>query len=164
MLGDLYLIMVRNFNSTFLILLPLHFAAGAGDGNPDDGALPELRLQAYLSLHEPYHLLTDGQAEIFDVIVKHCVAAGILSSVDDIALAQFCVAVDRLRTIEMMVNRDNGYLFDSKLMSTRAGYEKTMWRGCNEFCLSPQARAKIGSLAVGKAKDATDPLAEALST
>ena len=108
--------------------------------------------------------LTEGQAEIFDVIVKHCVAAGILSSVDDIALAQFCVAVDRLRTIEMMVNRDNGYLFDSKLMSTRAGYEKTMWRGCNEFCLSPQARAKIGSLAVGKAKDAADPLAEALST
>ena len=88
----------------------------------------------------------------------------ILSSVDDITLAQFCVAVDRLRTIEMMVNRDNGYLFDSKLMSTRAGYEKTMWRGCNEFCLSPQARAKFGSLAVGKAKDATDPLAEALST
>ena len=108
--------------------------------------------------------LTEGQAEIFDVIVKHCVAAGILSSVDDIALAQFCVAVDRMRTIEMMVNRNVNCLFDSKLMSTRTGYERTMWRGCNEFCLSPQARAKIGSLAVGKAKDAADPLAEALST
>ncbi len=107
--------------------------------------------------------LTDKQKEIFDTVVEHCASAGILSSVDGNALAQFSVAVDRLQTIETLVNQDTDLLFDQKLMSTRSNYERTLWRGCNEFCLSPQARAKIGSLAVGKMHDAEDPLAAALS-
>ena len=53
-------------------------------------------------------------------------------------------------------------MFDRKVTATRAKYESTMWRGCNEFCLSPQARAKIGSLFTAKRKDETDPLMEAL--
>ena len=53
-------------------------------------------------------------------------------------------------------------MFDSKVTATRAKYEATMWRGCSEFCLSPQARAKIGSLFTAKRKDEADPLMEAL--
>lgn len=57
-----------------------------------------------------------------------------------------------------MVNEDASLLFDTKLMGTRAKYEGTLWRGCNELCLSPQARAKIGSIAMSKRKEEQDPL------
>ena len=106
--------------------------------------------------------LTPEQAGIFEMIVHEFASAELLASLDAISLANFCVAVDRLQHIETMVNDDPDLLTNRELMNARRGYESTMWRGCTEFCLSPQARAKIGSLTVGRAKDAADPLAEAL--
>ena len=49
------------------------------------------------------------------------------------------------------------------LQNARAKYQSDLWRGCNELCLSPQARAKIGSLAAQKQKKETDPLLSVLS-
>jgi len=106
--------------------------------------------------------LTPEQAGIFEMIVHEFAAAELLASLDAISLASFCVAVDRLQYIEMAVNEDPGLLQNRDLMNARRGYESTMWRGCTEFCLSPQARAKIGSLAVSARKEAEDPLAAAL--
>jgi len=106
--------------------------------------------------------LTPEQAGIFEMIVHEFAAAELLASLDAISLASFCVAVDRLQYIEMAVNEDPGLLQNRELMNARRGYESTMWRGCTEFCLSPQARAKIGSLAVSARKEAEDPLAAAL--
>lgn len=106
--------------------------------------------------------LTPEQAGIFEMIVHHLAAAELLATMDSISLANFCVAVDRLQYIEMLVNDDPDLLMDRDLMNARRGYESTMWRGCSEFCLSPQARAKIGSIAVGRRRDEEDPLAAAL--
>ena len=106
--------------------------------------------------------LSSNQRKIFDGIVDHFIEAGILSSIDSITLSEFCIAIDRLRDIETKINSGELDMFDSKVTATRAKYESTMWRGCNEFCLSPQARAKIGSLFTAKRKDETDPLMEAL--
>ena len=51
----------------------------------------------------------------------------------------------------------------TSLQNARAKYQSDLWRGCNELCLSPQARAKIGSLAAQKQKEKKDPLLAALS-
>ena len=54
------------------------------------------------------------------------------------------------------------YLFDATLMGARTRYSNDFWKGCSEFCLSPQARAKIGSLAAQAAKTKEDPLLKVL--
>jgi len=106
--------------------------------------------------------LSEEQRRLFLAIVEHYREAGILSALDESSLAQYCVAVIRVQEIEILVNANRNLLFDSKLMTTRKNYMDTMWRGCSEFCLSPQARAKIGSLSVAKSKEEADPLLEAL--
>lgn len=111
----------------------------------------------------PPEWLTPAQAVLFDRIIAYCIQSGILSSVDDNSLALFCAAADRLEEMERSINEDPERMYDRNLMSARANYEKTFWRGCQEFCLTPQARAKIGSLAVAARKDKADPLAEALA-
>ena len=103
---------------------------------------------------EPPAGLTAGQAEIFRFIV--------LGRMDVFALESTAVAVDRLRTINGMIDEDPGLLLNSALQSSRAKYQSDLWRGCSELCLSPQARAKLGGLAAQKAKESRDPLVEAL--
>lgn len=105
----------------------------------------------------PEHL-NEAQLELFNFIVDGLMAADIVNNMDEFVISNTAIAIDRLREIETMVNNDSDLLFDGRLMATRAKYEATLWRGCNELCLSPQARAKIGSLAVSKMKDEKDPL------
>ena len=106
--------------------------------------------------------LSSNQREIFDEIVEHFIEAGILSSIDSIALSELCVAIDRLIDIETRINSGKLDMFDSKVTATRAKYEATARHGYSEFCMTPQARAKIGSLFMAKRKDEADPLMEAL--
>ena len=61
-----------------------------------------------------------------------------------------------------MVNDKEELLFNTALMGARAKFQSDLWRGCNELCLSPQARAKIGSLAAGNKEGNEDPLMAAL--
>lgn len=114
-------------------------------------------------LPSPPEWLTPAQANVFDRIIQHCVTTGILSSLDELSLALFCVAVDRLQELEVQANENPEFMFDRSYLNARAAFEKTMWRGCQEFCLTPQARAKIGTLAVAARKESEDPLAAALS-
>lgn len=112
---------------------------------------------------KPPTYLNAKQKKIFRFIVNGLVAADIVSNMDEFVIANTAVAIERLQEIETRVNKDSKLLFDAKLMGTRAKYETCMWRGCNELCLSPQARAKIGSIAMAKRKDEQDPLVAILS-
>ena len=47
-------------------------------------------------------------------------------------------------------------------MSSKDKYTKDFFRCCNELSLSPQARAKIGSLALQAKEKEEDPLIKAL--
>lgn len=107
--------------------------------------------------------LTESQARVFWDVVEHYVDAGITSAIDSMTLAVFAVALDRLVDIETRINNGELDRFDSKVTATRAKYESTVWKGCNEFCLSPQARAKLGSVMATNKKEAADPLLAALS-
>lgn len=97
--------------------------------------------------------LNEDQQEIYREIVEHISAAGVLGSLDTYVVANQAVACERLRYIDALINSDPSNLLDSKLMAAREKYSKDFFRGCNELCMSPQARAKMGTLAVAKQKE-----------
>ena len=107
--------------------------------------------------------LTPDQQEIFDFIVDGLVASDILGRLDVFVLESTAVAIDRLRYINGMMDERPELVAHPGLQGARSKYQSDLWRGCNELCLSPQARAKIGSLAAQKAKEKKDPLLAALS-
>lgn len=108
--------------------------------------------------------LTDDQKKVFRFIVDNLADGDILGKLDVFVLESTAVAVDRLRSINEMVNKDQDLMFSTSLMGARSKFQSDLWRGCNELCLSPQARAKIGSLSAAAAggKDKKDPLMAAL--
>ncbi|MGI5966752.1 MAG: P27 family phage terminase small subunit [Anaerotruncus rubiinfantis] len=111
---------------------------------------------------EPPEYFTGGQKAIFKYIVDQLDECGILGSLDVYILTSCAIAIDRLENIERRVNEDESLMSDSALMATKDKYTKDLYRCCNELCLSPQARAKIGSLAAQAAKQREDPLLKAL--
>ena len=99
----------------------------------------------------PPTYLSNNQKKIFRKIKKELDESGILSNLDVYILTQFSIAVDRLQDIERKINDDFSLIFT-----------KDLYRCCNELCLSPQARAKIGSLNLTASKNKEDPLLNAL--
>lgn len=110
----------------------------------------------------PSHELTEGQRNIWNAIIEYFRDSDLLAPLDGMTLTPFVVSLDAVRQIDLMISK-NPELLDSSLVAKRKVYMTEVWRGGQEFCLSPQARAKIGSLAAAKAKQAeADPLTEAL--
>lgn len=122
----------------------------------------EDKLRGEAVLPSPPEYLTEDQREIFTTIVDGLAAAEVLGKLDIFVLEATAVAISRLRQINAMVNEDERYLSNSALQGARARYQQDMWRGCNELCLSPQARAKMGTLAAQAVKAKEDPLKRAL--
>lgn len=112
---------------------------------------------------EPPENLTAEQREIFQFIVNGLVASDILGRLDVFVLESTAVAIDRLRYINSLIDVNPDMVMHTGLQGARSKYQSDLWRGCNELCLSPQARAKIGSLAAQKQKEKKDPLLAALS-
>ncbi len=110
----------------------------------------------------PPEYFNDDQKEIFRFIVDELADSEILGKLDVFVLESTAVAVSRLRTINEMVNAKEDLMFNTALMGSKAKFQSDLWRGCNELCLSPQARAKIGSLASQAESARKDPLMEAL--
>ena len=106
--------------------------------------------------------LTEQQREIFGFIVDGLVESEILGKMDVFVLESTAIAVDRLRAINNMIDTNPQLIINTALQNSRAKYQSDLWRGCNELCLSPQARAKIGGLAAQKQKESKDPLLEVL--
>lgn len=106
--------------------------------------------------------LSEDQRGVFQFIVDGLVESDILGRLDVFVLESTAVAVARLRKINWMIDQDDSLLSDTALQGARAKYQSDLWRGCNELCLSPQARAKIGNLAAQAAREAKDPLVAAL--
>ena len=123
----------------------------------------EQKLRGQSAVPEPPAGLTAEQAALFRFIASELEESGILGTLDVFVLESTAVAIDRIRTINAMVDEAPNLLYDRDLQNTRAKYQSDLWRGCNELCLSPQARAKIGSLAAQAArKEKKDPLLAAL--
>lgn len=110
----------------------------------------------------PPRYLCREQKGIFKSVVKELSASELLGNVDVYILSAFAIAISRLREIEQRINEEPELLRDRALMSSKDKYTKDLYRCCNELCLSPQSRAKIGAAAMTAAKGSENPLLEIL--
>lgn len=112
--------------------------------------------------------LTKNQKKIYRFILG-ALPPEVLCAVDIYILTVAAVSIDRLQTMDFALNRlesGNGTEEDTRLVSMlardRDKYMKDFFRCCNELCLSPQSRAKIGTAAVKNISAVQDPLAAIL--
>ncbi|MBD7914222.1 phage terminase small subunit P27 family [Clostridium sp. Sa3CUN1] len=122
----------------------------------------EEKLKGLADKIKPPKHLNKEQKKIFKYIVDELKASGILSNLDIYVLATCSIAISRLTEIEKKINENINMLWDKSLMSSKDKYTKDLFRCCNELSLSPQARAKIGSLALKAKDEEEDPLKKAL--
>lgn len=111
----------------------------------------------------PPKYLSGSQKKIFRGIVTELKESGVLGNLDVYILTQCAIAIDRLQMIETMINIAPERITDKDLLSAKDKYTKDLYRCCNELCLSPQARAKIGSINIGANKEKNDPLLQILN-
>lgn len=111
----------------------------------------------------PPGYLSEGQKEVYSYIINELAETGILRNLDVYILAVCAIAVDRLITIEKIINKKPSAITNSNLMSAKDKYTKDFYRCCNELSLSPQSRAKLGSLAVANKEKKEDPVLKALN-
>jgi|SRR5690242_3044973 P27 family predicted phage terminase small subunit len=128
----------------------------------------ETRLQAENEIKgfndsiKPSDRLNANQKKIFKYIVENLKQAKLLGNLDTYHLEATCIAIDRLQTIEMMINQDFSKAFDKEVMNTKAKYTADFNKGVEMFALAPAARAKFGVMAANKAKEEADPLLKVL--
>ena len=106
--------------------------------------------------------LTQDQRKIFNKIKKLLVEAGAAGSCDGWAIAFCAVAIDRVAEIDEAANDCDQKKTDKDIVNARAKYMADFYRCCNELCLSPQARAKLGVAAARNKQREKEPLLEAL--
>lgn len=123
----------------------------------------ENRLKGNSNIEIPAYL-TENQKVIFEYIksVLDSDGADILGQLDVYILSQTAITIDRLRTIDDQINSIPTLMTDKDIISARKAYTQEFFRCCNELSLSPQARAKIGSLNLSKKNEQTDPLLQIL--
>lgn len=110
----------------------------------------------------PPKYLSTSQKKIFRNIVKELEASGILGNLDIYILSACSIALDRIQVIEQMINDDPELLRDKDLRLANDKYTKDFFRCCNELSLSPQSRAKIGTIAVQAKQQEADPVLKLL--
>lgn len=120
----------------------------------------ESKLKGSGTLKPPDYLSIE-QKKIFRFIVRSLEESDILASTDVYVLSECSICIDRMRAIESEINANTELLENSSLIAVKDRYTKAFLRYCNELCLSPQSRAKIGNLAL-QAKD-ENPLMELLN-
>lgn len=106
--------------------------------------------------------LSNEQRDIFNEIVDMLKESGIICELDVYVLTVMAVALDRIQTIEESVNENSNLMYNTKLMGTKNKYMQDFFRCCNELCMSPQARAKIGSMTAAAAKQGNGDILESI--
>ena len=113
-------------------------------------------------LQKPPAYLTKRQKAVWKWIVKELDAAAILSNLDAPLLELASIALDRIRMYDDMIREAPEGKIDSKLIRDRNVIVQEWLRYCNELCLSPQSRAKLGTISVTTMRESTDPIKAAL--
>lgn len=109
----------------------------------------------------PKHLSKE-QKKIFKNIVKELRESGILGNLDIYILSTCAISLDRIQTIETMINESPKLLADKDLRLANDKYTKDFFRCCNELSLSPQSRAKFANINLQAQQDKEDPLLKVL--
>ncbi|WP_455236499.1 P27 family phage terminase small subunit [Veillonella sp.] len=111
---------------------------------------------------EPPSYLTKTQLEAFNFIIDALRQAKVLSRLDTQTIIQACVAVDMLNTSNKKVARKPSLAIDREFVGTQEKLVRTYLKLCDELCLSPQSRAKLGVLVANQKEEETDPLLNVL--
>lgn len=122
----------------------------------------ETRLKGEQNDITPSYYLDEKQKQVFDWLTSELTAAKILSNLDSPNLSAFAFALVQLEHVNDMINRNPNNLFDKQVMSSREKLVKEVQRYTNEFCLSPQSRAKMGNASIQAKEKDSDPLLNAL--
>ena len=88
--------------------------------------------------------------------------ADVLGEPDRHTMKLAAITIARLNYLDQMLRDNPGWLIDKDFNSIRNAYISQYLKFCKELCLSPGARAKVGSL-VKNQKAAEDPLIKVLS-
>ncbi|MBY7043800.1 P27 family phage terminase small subunit [Clostridium botulinum] len=120
----------------------------------------EQKLKGKADKIKPPSSMPSSQKKIFKFIVNELKESKILSNLDVPMLVTVSRAIDRLNYIESEIDNDITLLTDTSFMSTKDKYTKDLYRCCNELCLSPQSRAKMGNIALDNENKKQDPLAQ----
>ena len=96
---------------------------------------------------------------IFKWLYEQLEPTGVLCGLDKPTFFQACVIIDRLNELDKMI--DSVGVADKELRICRSDYFKQYLNICSELCLSPAARAKMGTLVANQSKEA-DPLLSVL--
>ena len=111
---------------------------------------------------KPTMRLTAAQKKIFRRILGFFADAELLGEADSYIITNAAVIIDRMQQLDALINATPDLLADRETISARSHYQQAFARVCNELCLSPAGRAKIGTLTLGAAKEKDDPLLKAL--
>lgn len=111
---------------------------------------------------QPPDRLNANQKKIFRFIVSHLKDADILGTIDMYILESGAIAIDRLQTIEKMINKDFSNIYSKELMAAKSKYSTDFHKAVNDLSLSPQSRAKFGIISANKKEEDTDPLLKVL--
>ncbi len=106
----------------------------------------EEKLKGKTDKLRPPKYLTTAQKKIFKFIVRELEGAEILGNLDVYVLTECSIALDRMQEIESRINQEPHNILNDKLLQSKDRYIKSFFRCCNELCLSPQSRAKMGNL------------------
>jgi hypothetical protein len=117
--------------------------------------------EVYAEIKAPSRL-NSNQKKIFNTIKQHVEDAGVYGSIDAQMLETTAIAIDRLQTIEKMINQDFNNINNRELMAAKSKYTADFMKGVEFFGMAPTARAKFGTLAVAKKKEEADPLLKIL--
>lgn len=118
----------------------------------------EDKLKGGLDKLEPSNRLNANQKKIFNYIVSELKPSKILGNLDSYMLEMGAIAIDRLQSIEKEINRDFDLIYNKELMAAKAKYTHDFLKFCQESCLSPQSRAKMGIIAANQKQEESDPL------
>ena len=126
----------------------------------------EARLKGEDLQSTPPRELSADQKKIYKWLYKELKPARILSRLDLPTMKNACIVIDRLAKIDIIIERImSEEKIDLKMLNQfhkiRTDYFGQFIRITTELCLSPTARAKIGTLAVTSSQE-TDPLLKAL--
>ena len=106
--------------------------------------------------------LNSNQKKIFNIIKKHIENVGVYGTIDAQMLETTAIAIDRLQTIEKMINQDFDNIYNRELMAAKSKYTADFLKGVEFFGMAPTARAKFGTLVANNKAEEADPLLKIL--
>lgn len=102
---------------------------------------------------EPPDGLTEERAEIYRFIVSTLNDSGLIKSLDIETVLQACIIIDRLHQVDQAIDLEG---FEKSLLTAKDQLFKQYLKIADLLCMSPTARAKIGTLTTNKKEK--DPL------